>query len=279
MLRTWLIGLVVVVGVVGVASAQTPPSPDAEQIRLRQRIFMMEGVFERAVQLGVDNLRRRVRSVMPDDALLQGSAPHARGFRLDGYGVFFDVEVPSLRRSLAWSLRTMNETGLALARDLAQMRAFLQAIGDPRVRAEFDRTLQRIQRQMTPTPPAADRAGSQASPTVTAQSLPAPGPAPEPNPSTEPQVDTLLLTDPSEAYTGEVKTALIEAMIENSGPLVIDANDWLIVAARDNAPSDPFMPGDQMTLVLRIRGSDLTAFRAGRLTLEQVRARVDVAEY
>ena len=60
---------------------------------------MMEGVLERAVQLGVDNLRRRVRAVMPDDALLQGGAPQVRGFRLDGYGVFFDVEVPALRRA------------------------------------------------------------------------------------------------------------------------------------------------------------------------------------
>ena len=87
---------------------------------------MMEGVLERAVQNGVDNLRRRVRAVMPDDALLQGGVPQVRGFRLDGYGVFFDVEVPALRRSLAWSLRTMNETGDALARDLAAMRAFVQ---------------------------------------------------------------------------------------------------------------------------------------------------------
>ena len=79
---------------------------------------MMEGVLERAVQLGVENLRRRIRAVMPDDALLQGGAPQVRGFRLEGYGVFFDVEVPSLRRSLAWSLRTMNENAAVLARDL-----------------------------------------------------------------------------------------------------------------------------------------------------------------
>ena len=41
------------------------------------------------------------------------------------------------------------------------------------------------------------------------------------------------------------------------------------------------MPGgqDAMTLVIRIKGDDLTAFRAGQLTLEQVRARVQVGEF
>ena len=243
---------------------------------------MMEGVLERAVQLGVDNLRRRVRAVMPDDALLQGGVPQVRGFRLEGYGVFFDVEVPALRRSLAWSLRTMNQTGMALARDLAQMRAFVQSIADPRVRADFDRTLLRIQQQIAPAPPVlADRADSQGAAVVTAQSVlqPAAGP-PEPA-AVLPQIDPLLLNNPSEAYTQEVKAAVVDAMIENSGPLALGDDEWLTVAARDNAPVDPFTTGDPdvVTLVLRVKGSDVNAFRAGRLTLEQVRARVQIGEF
>ena len=160
-MRTWVIGVVLQSSESASPAARRaqtalrlPQSTEADQIRARQRIFMMEGVLERAVQLGVDNLRRRVRAVMPDDALLQGGAPQVRGFRLDGYGVFFDVEVPALRRSLAWSIRTMNETGNALARDLAAMRAFVRAIPDPRVQAEFERTLRRVQQQVGPTPQA-----------------------------------------------------------------------------------------------------------------------------
>ena len=104
MLRTWIAGLVLTAGLPGAVYAQAPPqgATNTDELRSRQRIFMMEGVLERAVQLGVDNLRRRVRSVMPDDALLQGGVAQARGFPLDGYGVFFDIEVPTLRRSLAW---------------------------------------------------------------------------------------------------------------------------------------------------------------------------------
>jgi len=286
-MRTWVIGSVMAFGMAGGVLAQVPPRrADTEQVKARQKIFMMEGVIERAVQLGVDNLRRRVRAVMPDDALLQGGVPQVRGFRLEGYGVFFDVEVPALRRSLAWSLRTMNQTGMALARDLAQMRAFVQTIADPRARAEFDRTLLRIQQQIGPTPPVlADRVASQG-PVVTVQSVP-PQSVPPPtvgqpeSAAVQPQVDPLLLSDPSEAYTQEVKAAVIDAIIENGGPLALGDDEWLTVAARDNAPHDPFVTGDPdvTTLVLRIKGSDVNAFRAGRLTLEEVRSRVEIDEF
>jgi hypothetical protein len=276
--RTSIIGLAVMVGAGSVVAAQTTPkAPDAEQVRTRQKIFMMEGVLERAVQLGVENLRRKIRTVMPDDALLQGSAPQVRGFRLEGYGVFFDVEVPSLRRSLAWSLRTMNENAAVLARDLSAMRAFVQAITDPRARAEFDRILQRVQRQMGPmaaTPERVAQQGGPAAPQTLVAASPLP-PAPEiPQPAAP-------MMDPNEAYTEEVKVSLIDAMIENSGTLAIGADEWLTVAARDNAPSDPFSPGgqDAMTLVIRVKGDDLNAFRAGRLTLDQVRSRVEVGEF
>ena len=296
--RQFIVSIVAVVVVTsGADAAQTASAaPDSEQVRARQRIFMMEGVLERAVQLGVDNLRRRARAVMPDDALVQGSAPQVRGFRLDGYGVFFDVEVPSLRRSIAWSLRTMNETTMALARDLAAMRAFVQAIDDPRARAEYERVLQRVQRQIAPpqmqNQALPERMAAQAgagaalaSQAVAAQTVGTPQPpqarvlpaAPDAAPAIP--VDATLLNDPGEAYTQEVRASLVDAMIENSGALVLGAEEWLTVAARDNAPTDPVMPGDQMTLVLRVKGSDIHAFRAGTLTLEQVRSRVQAGEF
>ena len=277
--RTWLIGLVAGIGVASGAGAQSPQRADAGQTRVRQQIFVMEGALERAVQLGVDNLRRRLRNVMPDDALVQGGAPQVRGFRLDGYGVFFDVEVPAVRRSFAWSMRTMNETGVALARDLAQMRAFMQAIADPRMRTEFERMLQRIQRQMAPpVPPATPAPPGRVS---AAQSQPAAvQPLPAPEPTTAP-ADATLITDTGEVYTQEVKAALIDAMIENSGALALGADEWLAVAARDSTSAGALVPADRdaVTLVLRLKGSDLAAYRAGRLTLDQVKVRVATSEF
>ena len=289
-MRRLVIGVVLGVGIAGGAYAQTAAAPrqntEADQIRARQRIFIMEGVLEHAVQVGVDNLRRRLRAIVPDDALLQGGAPQVRGFRLDGYGVFFDVEVPALRQSLAWSIRTINETGNALARDFAAMRAFMRAIPDPRVQAEFERTLRRVQQQVSPAPQApalasAAPAGQVSAQTVGSQAITPQSVAPEPDIPAAAEIDPALLNDPSDAYTEEVKAAVIDAMIENSGSLVLGDNEWLTVAARDNAPTAPFISGDPavVTLVLRIQGSDLSAFRAGQLTLEQVRSRVQIGEF
>jgi hypothetical protein len=136
-----------------------------------------------------------------------------------------------------------------------------------------------------------EMAAAQAAPGgLTAQAVSAtsvvPGPLttalpPEPLPAA-PLPDAQLLQDPSEAYTQEVKSALVDAMIENSGPLGIGPDEWLTVAARDNVQIDRFTPGDPSevsTIILRIKGSDLAAYRAGRITLDDVRQRVEVRDF
>ena len=278
-MKAWIIGVVVLFGVAGGASAQTAlETVQDEQFRARQRIFIMERALETAVAVGVDSLKWQLRAVMPDDTLLLIGAPEARGIRLEGYGILFDVEVPGLRQSVAWSLLTMNQTGRALARDLQQMREFVQSLADPRTKVELDRTLQRIQQLVGPVPPAAPER-TVAPGTVSAQSIPPAAPA---APPAAPQIDPNLLFDPDEAYTREVKAALVDAMIENGDSLEVGADEWLAVAARDNAPVDRFLasdPSEVMTIMLRIKGSDLSAYRAGRLTLDEARARVEVSEF
>jgi hypothetical protein len=277
--RVAVVGVALLLASAGVASAQ---GSEAEQVRARQKIFMMEGVLERAVALGIDSFRRKLDASMPDDMLLiSGDGPQARGFRLDGYGVFFDVEVPGVRPSLAWSLRTMNETAALFARDLAQLRRQLQqTVADPAQRAEMDRTLARIQAQVAPAPQgvAPNVQPRAAAPQVAAQTVevaPTPqatAPAPAPGPP----------VDPGELFTNSVAAALVDAMLENSGSLIIAENEWLTVAARDNAQGNRFVasdPSDVTTVVLRVKGSDLAAFQARRLTADEVRKRVEVRAF
>ena len=265
--------------------AQTPAQlGEPEQVRSRQKIFMMEGVLERAVQVGIDSFRRRLSAVMPDDMLLiAGDGPQVRGFRLEGYGAFFDVEVPGVRPSLAWSLRTMNETAAMFSRDISQLRAQIQrSVTDPQQRADMDRALGRIQQQVAPAPlvAASSQAAPQAGPqetlaTVAAQSV---GRA-EPAMASAPGAAAI---DPGEMFTQMVAGALIDAMIENSGSIMLGTNEWLTVAARDNAQGSRFVasdPSDVMTVVLRVRGSDLADYQARRLTPEEVRARVEIRAF
>ena len=260
-----VIGVAVVRRRARAASRRRRRAAKPDQVKARQKIFMMEGVLERAVQIGVDSLLPRVRAVMPPDALLLSGAPQVRGFRLEGYGVFFDVEVPALRRRMAWSLRTMNENGLgALPR--TSLKAYIADGSRIRAqRAEFERACaasssrSAASARSVPTVRSQQAASARTvgASTVAASATVAPG-------RRAPPVDPPLLEDPSDAYTREVKAALIDAMIENSGPLAIGADEWLTVAARDNVPADRLVPGDilerQHASCFRIKGSDLAAY-------------------
>src|SRR2546428_1608887 len=131
-------------------------APPKEQMQARYNIFVMEGVLERAVEHGAQTLGRQVRAIMPDMLMISG-APQARGFRLDGFGVFFDVEVPALRRSVAWQLRTMiDRNGVAAATALPQLKAHVESIQDPPDKANPQLANRRLQPQVgavQPMPP------------------------------------------------------------------------------------------------------------------------------
>src|SRR3954470_21469552 len=128
-MKTFATGMALVL-MATAASAQAPARPaDSDPIKARQKISMMEGVLERAVANGVDNVMRQFREVMPvaDSPLMMTGAPHVRGFRLEGFGVFFDVEVPAVRLSMAWALRYMvDQNGLNATMAMDDLRSFVQ---------------------------------------------------------------------------------------------------------------------------------------------------------
>jgi hypothetical protein len=244
----------------GVA-AQGPATTEDAQAQARYKVFVMEGALERAVERGAAVLSRQIRAISPDAMFLTGTA-QVRGFRLEGYGVFFDVEVPALRPTVAWTLRAMIDDNGA---SLAQLKAYVSRVQNPEERAELQRAIRNLELQM----PGRVAAGDTVSPQNVAI-------------GSTTAADPVLLSDPAAAYTREVKSALVEAMLENSSPLAIGENEWLTVAARDGEPSNRLVPGDAYdltTTVMRVRGADLAAYRAGRLTLDEAKEKVEVKEF
>lgn len=262
MVRITTFGVAVVLAGTAVAAQQT----DDSHVRARQRIAMMEGTLESAVKIGADNLLRQMKAVVPDPPMLAG-APEVHGFRLDGYGIFFDVGVPMLRLPVTWPLRYMINSD---NRDLEVLAAELKQLitqMDVRYQPQFAQAVRRLEARAQ-----ASAIGMPS--TITASQV---GVAPPVAAATARVID-----NPAEGYTREVKAALIDAMIENSGPLGLGADEWLTVAARDNVPRDPLAPGDMAdfsTIIFRVKSSDLAAFRAGRLTLEEARQKIEVREY
>ena len=243
------------------AFAQQPN--DADQFKSRQRISVMEGVLEKAVSSGAETMMRQFKTVSPDLPMLTG-LPEARGFRLDGYGLFFDVEVPGLVPPVTWPLRQLYRDSNNRAVD--ELRALLVTLSDQRQREQLSDVVRLLELQSRGAANMlnAGQNSAQNSGAVLLQRAPDPG----------------VIEDPEARYTQEVKAALIDAMIENSSPLSIGTDEWLTVAARDNVPSNPLVPdrADFSTLIIRVKGTDLAAYRAGRITLDDVRKKVEVKE-
>jgi hypothetical protein len=272
MSRVSIVTMTAAVLAVASAGVLAGQQDDEDQVRARQRISMMEGVLERAVSNGADNLLRQVRTVMPDSPRLTGN-PEVRGFRLEDYGIFFDVEVPGLSLPVTWPLRQIQivQPSRDLQAAMTQLRVLMAQIDgvDTQTREGFAQVLSRLER-------------AQMMPVTVNRSVSASRLAPGLLSAGQSQVIADMVDDPQQGYTREIRTSLIDAMLENSGPLELGPDEFLTVAARDNMPGIPLIPGDATdfsTLILRVRGSDLAAFRGGRLTIEEARERVDVREY
>ncbi len=249
------------------SQSQAPPQPQPkapsqaqaragqkaiEQARARYQVSVMESVLERAVENAARELNVQLQPVMPD-LFVWGTGARARGFPLEGYGVFFDVEVPMVRSSMAWSLQVMGPPQDALK----ALREHVRTLTNTQEREQLDRALRQIEIQFPARPAGA--------PTPDSKTASAAAPV-----------------DPNEAYTNAVTGSIIDAMLEYSGPLRIGPDEWLTVAARDYEGQQglaPDAPYDLVTIVMRIKGSDLQAYRAGRLTKEEARKRVEQREF
>jgi hypothetical protein len=265
------------------ATQRAQPAVDSR----RDDIRVMESVLMNALQKGAQDLVRVMQVNEPGSLFVTG-AGRARGFVLDGYGIFFDVDVPGMRQSVVWSA-TMRQQ----AQERENLRQFIErSRPNSPERQLAEMTLRRLEARAQ-----AQSGGGPATPAVT---QPPPGtvaatnvsdaptvPAPKSGAPTSPATTAVAPlpapgapVDPNELYTDAVKTALIDAMLKYSAFLKIGADEWLTVAARDS--DGPLMPGqidDSSTIMLRIKGSDLSAFQAGKLTREEVLKRVDVKEF
>jgi len=255
-----------VVGSFAIGRAQSPPQP-SDRLPARFQLAVMEAALEQAVQLGATNLNMQVQSVVPDMIFLTG-APRARGFRLEDYGVFFDVDVPMMRRSLAWSFRVLQQTDRGMNVALQTLKRRAESLGD----AELERAVQQLERQL---PRRQLASAPQDSPRTTVS------PAAVPETSQRPAPDHPVIENPAAAYTNEVKNALINVMFEYGASMGLGPHEWLTVAARDQEGSrvptgDPY---NVSTIVLRVRGADIAAIRAEQIDIAEARSRVQVREY
>lgn len=270
------VGLVVVTTLIaGPAWAQGAPSTaraEAEARQSRYQIGQMERLLEGAVEHGVTLIRDRFQKLTqtPADLLVTDNA-HARGFRLEGYGVFFDVTAPSFETSaLVWSLRTLDQNDLGVDNALKTLQDRVK--GDP----AGEQALKRLEIQVGPVAVARVSNPSTAGARNAAGSAAATNLDPPPTDAQPP--DDPILADPNEAYRTEVIQALKDAMLDHSTSLGIGPGEWLTIAVRGNDDRPRLAPADSdaRTRIIRLRGSDLAAYLARQITREDALQRIEV---
>jgi hypothetical protein len=278
----------------------TPGTPLSSRVtepvhpaKSRYLVQVMEGVLQSAVRYAAGQMNLKLQAVSPELLQLSGAA-RARGFRLDGYGVFFDVEVPAaLRQTMGWTAKMMQQNDQTLDQAIVQLRRLMNEL-DAKRRTDAETALRLVELRARPALPRTNPYGMgdriaanavQASSAV-GDATTAPNAAGAPQgqgatPSAQPsQADHAWMQNPDAAYELEVREALISAMLEYGSTLALQPEEWLTVAARDN--QSVVIPGDlseTVTVILRIKGSDLAELMAGRLAPKDARGRVEVREF
>jgi hypothetical protein len=275
-----LVGAVATAPVLAQQTVAQQPTLQAARLAAQQRyeIGQMERVLEGAIEHGVAVTRDRVQAIAQVQAdLLVSDNAHARGFRLEGYGVFFDVMVPSFLTTLTWIQRTLDQNDLGLDSALRTLQTHVKTSGDP----NLEQALKRIELQVSPgSLGRAEQVGITGARTVTgsAAATNADTGAAATAAAAGTGADDPVLTDPNEAYRTEVIQALKDAMLSHSSALGIGPSEWLTIAAKGNDDRPRLAPADSdaRTRIIRLKGSDLADFLAGKITREEALQRIEV---
>lgn len=246
----------------------------------RPAVRMMEAVLSRAVLTGAESLAGQIAGSSPSVSFFTGQAK-AHGFVLDGYGIFFHVEIPEMQQSLVYSVTTL-ERDLALANALETLARVVETAPEGSSKLQAEQAIRRLQLQVPAASPAPAQAtaaaprgtirSAEASSGIDAADAPARMPASP--------VPEHVLRDPTGAYREAIKNALIDAMLEHSRGLRLEPDEWLSVAAhRGENPMTPNEIVTSSTLVLRIKGRDLALYEADPARRDEVRRRVEVAAF
>jgi hypothetical protein len=242
-------------------------APSAAQLQARQEVFVMEGILDRAVGYASQSLTRRLAQGPMPDMLLAG-VTRTRGFRLEGYGVFFDVEFPVVRESVTrmmWTVQGSPEAAQAVSTALQALSRDLQEMADqsdPRARQELQQRMKAFESQIQPFLVTSTSSGDRI--TMQGSSVGA------------------FVGKVQDLYTEALRDSLIDAIVDYGAPLGVGSSEWLTVAARASQ-GRMLLPGDSGllggTLMLRVKGSDLAALRDGSVSRDEARKRVEVRQY
>jgi hypothetical protein len=230
-------------------STAQPPGGDAAE--RRRNIRYMEGVLAQAVRVGAEQVGKELERFEPNAVSALLGTPRARGFTIEGHGVFFDVEVPDMDQSIVASLvRSQREQLIGNAAD--SLRSAIRAMPE-------GQTMQQVQAAL--------------------QYLTGTGAMREPAPAAAavavPPVPPMIISNPRKVYRTAVIESIVDAMLGYSVQMNIAAEEWLTVAARGVEQSGPLQGLQETTTVtVRVKGADLALYHSDPARRAEIREKV-----
>ena len=259
--------LVVAVPAAGQPPRPGPPPDPSGLTPMRRQVQVLEQALTHAVNQSARAVEQHLPSSAPGLVLFAGPI-QVRGFRLDDYGLFFDVEFPVLRRSILWSMQRLNPFEMNMDAAFQTLRR-LQRMGD--LGPSLEQALLEVEQGFRSAAPTSRvRLGA---PTPASSSRRQRIGLDRPDAGRVASPDTAV--DPQLAYHQALRVSLTDAILSYGGAVsaMLDEDEWLTVAARD-VRSISGRDGQ-----IRIRARDVTALGEGRLTREEARNRVETSGF
>ena len=245
------------------ATAPTVVQMTPEKLQRIYHIRQLEGMLTNAVKAGASTVAYQMQ--MAEPSLFVTTNARTRGFELEGFGVFFDVDVPSMLQSAVYSVQARQEQ-LKYADMLRATVADVRV--NPAMRRMAEIELNRLQRQLGMAPPGMAGPQAAAQGQVVAQTTDVPA-----SPVVAPLPD---LRDPNERYTDAIKEKLIDAMLTYGNALRLDDQEWLVIAARATSDTMPGQLDDAASILLRIKGADLNAYLLKKIGRDEVIKKIEI---
>jgi hypothetical protein len=273
--RGAFIALALSVAVPAVSHAQ--PASQAE-VKRRKNIEVMEGVLRGAGVIAAEHIANALQQLDPSLTVFIGDrSARARGFVLDGYGIFFDVEVPELRGAVVWSQITQ-QRDMQIGNALSMLKNALREMPDGPSRQQALAAIRVLDVHAGPVQQQVPNLGAPADPAMpvnaaAVNSAPAAADAAAMAPVGDPNL-AALLRDPNRQYRDTVQRELTDVMLDYGSPMDVGPDDWLCVAAR---VAEAGQRGQ--TLMLRVKGSDLAIYAGDKTRRDEIRSKVEVRVY
>jgi hypothetical protein len=226
------------IAVPAVAQVRDPNQQVADQQQATQKTQMRtyELILRQAVEHGGQEFAVWTDQVAPGLLLASVSPPIISSIPVPGRGIVFDIQIPEI---------------------IPMQNKFLTEMIRRQPQAPPQQTV-----PGTPTQPTSGRVqgtNGQMTPDLMKTS-----------PAGSPSMDA------NQRYSEYVRTALIDAILDNIGVLTLKDDETLTVGAMgiDVANTNPLYANTSRKLILHVMGSDMNLFRQGKITRDELRDRI-----